>query len=177
RDVAVLSLEGRPPLPEDRYERPRVRAVLPKYAGDLLARLVGPGKPYDDVQQFRTDAAAYSDRPAEVTSYRRAPLRALLSAFLAFAMCGCMVPAAWMPGLVAVLGLRHLSEDGRQVLRDLDEGAHREAAIAAVNADPWVRLCGAAQLHADLELRDRLKRPIVEADPERQARTAASGLL
>jgi eukaryotic-like serine/threonine-protein kinase len=177
-EVAVLSLEGRArPLEDARGRRRAIRALLPLYAADLLARLLEVRQPYRNVQEFQAELLACRDRPAQATAARRAAALALSVALLGLAMSCCMIPAGWAPGLVSAIVLTVEFETRSQILRDLEEGAWSEAAVATVNPNPLVRLRGVAQLQADLRLRDELKKTIDDADRERETRLATDWLL
>ena len=177
-EVAVLALEGHPWSAEDSQNRERpVRAVLPEYAADFLARLVGTSRPYRAVQEFQAGLEACRDRPAQVTAARRAACLALSSTLVGFVLLSCMIPAGWLPGMVTVILQTVELEAKSKALRDLEQGTWREAAASAVNPDPLVRLVGVSRLQGDLQLRDELKKQIEEEDNVRQARLATNGLL
>jgi hypothetical protein len=80
-------------------------------------------------------------------------------------------------GFTWVLGLWVQVETGKRALHDLEEGAWREFAVAAVNPDPQVRLRGLAQLDEDLRLGDQLRGQIERDQLEYDARQQTNGWL
>jgi uncharacterized RDD family membrane protein YckC len=176
--AAVLTLEGRRWRPDEAPRRQRaVRAPLPEHAADLLARLLGLQKPFDDVQQFERELQATRDRPAEVTRGRRAAHLTVLTALIFFVVSACLLPAGWMPGLLSIAMFSGEVQNNKQILLNLEEGTWREFAASAVNPSPWVRLGGLAQLNADLQLRDRLQKRMDRDQREREARLKAMSWL
>ena len=78
--TALLALRGTPP---EWDERPAGAGVpLPGHASAVLGRLLGAGRPYVDLREFRAALAAVADKPAETTRPRRLAHVALLTAFL-----------------------------------------------------------------------------------------------
>ncbi|HLJ97498.1 MAG TPA: protein kinase [Gemmataceae bacterium] len=68
--VAVLTLEGHS-RPAGRCAEP-IRAPIPEHAAQMLDRLLGVGKSYDRVEEFKGDLMASADQPIEVTRGLRA---------------------------------------------------------------------------------------------------------
>jgi hypothetical protein len=177
-EVAVLALEGRPrDLKTVPDRKPGIRALLPQHAVELLGRLLSVGKPYRSVQKFHAALLDVADRPAEVTPGRRAACLAVSTALVGLAVLSCMMPAGWAPGFMVTIGQTVELDARHRALQDLDQGAGREAAVAAVNPNPLVRLRGIAQFEADMRLRAQLKKRIDEEDAIVQARLGSNWLL
>jgi hypothetical protein len=152
--VAALTL-GRRPRPPSRTDP--IRAPVPLYAGRILGRLLGDGKPYRDVGQFQADLKASADQPAEVSRGRRATYLAVLGAFLFVGLGCCMLPAGWYNQFFPSVALLESIHKKEQLLEELEQGALLDFAVRTVNPDPLVHLRGAVQLDADYQLRDRLR--------------------
>jgi eukaryotic-like serine/threonine-protein kinase len=177
-EVAVQALQGRQWRPSDAQARkPHVHAPLPVYAAKIMGRLLGSPKSYADLREFQGELLACRDRPAEVTPGRRIAHVAVLAAMLGLAVCSCMLPAGWVPGFLAVVFLTVEMEHEKEALQNLERGAYCESAVAVLNPNPLQRLRAAAQLEADLRLRDQLQQQISQCNRERQARVATNQLL
>jgi uncharacterized RDD family membrane protein YckC len=151
-EVAVLALEGRPRGPEARGP---IRAPLPLPAHRLLGRLLGDDEPLRDPAALQAGLEGLADRPAEVSRGRRLAHLGVLAVLLSVAF-SWMLLAGSFNQLVSFAALQESIQENQRCLRDLEEGALRDAAVAAINPDPLPRLHGAAQLEADYRLRDRL---------------------
>jgi hypothetical protein len=170
RKVAVLALEGRhrtAGAPAD-----AVRAPVPVHAARFLARLLGAPPPLENADQVRAELAAMRGRPTHVTRPRRAAQLALQAAFLAVGL-GFMTVSGCLPTFVPPLAVRTDGLLRDQSRADLEEGAWREFAVAALNPAPTARVGALVQADADLLLAERLRERIRHAFREHDARLEA----
>ncbi len=149
---AVLALEGRP-----REDAGHVRAPVPPYAGRLLDRLLGAGKPYADAREFARELEATRDRPAEVAPGRRAAHVVVLSAAVFIGLFS-MILSAWLREVPGLIALRETQKEGLKVLRRL------EAPAASGRAGEEGELAGRLQERLDAEGRE-LEARVGSADP------------
>jgi hypothetical protein len=176
--VAVLALEGRPRRADESASATEsIRAPVPEHAARLLDRLLGEGKPYRGVREWRADLQATRDRPAEVTRGRRAAHVAVLTAFLSVGLCCCMMPGGWLTGFPPLVGLSVERQVNRRVLQELEAAAARDFAAGVLHPQPLARPAAVYRLRADLKLRDRLRERLERDEREFQARLeGANGL-
>ncbi len=133
--TALLALRGTPP---EWDERPAGAGVpLPGHAAAVLGRLLGAGRPYADLREFRAALAAVADKPAETTRPRRLAHVALLAAFLSFGLCSGLAPVAFIAPVAAAIAPERVRviEAYRERLHEV---ADRDAADAAA-AEPAQR--------------------------------------
>jgi eukaryotic-like serine/threonine-protein kinase len=148
RQTARLALEGRPP-PEDRPRR--VRAPIPRHALLLLDRLVGVGKPFATVAEFRAALAASRELPATVSGARRGIHLVVVALLLSF-------------GLLWTFTAGPLFNASRFVGR----------LLAGVEAEMLVRRIDDGQVPATAGERERLRRKAERVRAEGDALTASA---
>ncbi len=175
--AAVLALEGWP-----RPRARRVRAPLPEHAARLLGRLLGEKHPYRDAEAFRAELASTHEKPAEVTRARRAAHLAVLAVALYFSLFSCCLGPVVMgtvgpTSLTPLLILSEQEDEGRRVLRGLEEAAAGDFASGILSPQPLARPAAVYRLHADLELCERLRDKINRVEGERLARLARGNQL
>jgi hypothetical protein len=166
RQAAVLALEGRPRPPGAKAAA--IHAPVPGHAARLLRPLLGAAPPYTAVRQVQSALAADRDRPQEVTRPRRLAHLTVQAAFLTPGLV-LMLIGGCVHNTVPPLHQRTLMLWTEEARDDLDEGAWREAAVASLSPSSAARLRGAAQLHADLRLRQRLEARLERDRREREA--------
>jgi hypothetical protein len=170
--TAVLALEGQPRVRAD-----SVQAPLPDHVVGLLDRLLGKGKPYQDVQEFQTNLRATYSLPAEVTRGRRTGHVAALAAFLFVGLCCCMMPAGWVGGFQHLLVFSVQGHEARRVLRGLEDQAARDFTAGVFVPQPLARPAAVSQLAADLQLRDRYRQKLEADERAFEARKKAASSL
>jgi hypothetical protein len=156
RQAAVLALEGKPRPP--RAAPAGVRAPLPEHAARLLDRLLGAGKPYAGLSEFRSDLAAAADKPTETTRPRRlAHLAVLAVLFWLGPGTGLAIAAILFLGLPMTLFFQGL---GIEDLQGSVRAVVAQDAAGALNPDPTTRLLAVRQAREDLQLHDALGRVV-----------------
>jgi hypothetical protein len=152
RDVATLCLEGRPRPPKS--ATPAIRAPVPRYAADLLDRLVDPGDSYRNVRHFQRYLKATADKPGAVTRDRRLAHAALLAALLSLGLAAGLVPMLIHGFFPFFMQSTSLQAD-EQKQGDLRFLAIQDA-VATLQTDPWARCLALQQLKDDLHLREQV---------------------
>jgi hypothetical protein len=157
--VATLALGGAP---------------LPLHAAQIVSRLAAGPARYQQLEQFQADLRATCDSTTEVTRARRAAHLGIMAACLLipFAASVAAFIAAFYgspPFDSVALASRHVL-GGQAVRRDLEAGAARDLAGAAINPDAQVRLAGACRWLADQRLAQRLREHLADERRELQAR-------
>ncbi len=164
--TAVLALEGGP---RPANEKPvGVRAPLPRYASELVGRLLNVGPPYTNVREFRAALAASADKPVETTRGRRLAHLAVLAVFLCFGLCAGFSPAAFMPSMAAVFASTRVQQT--EGLRERMAEVMAQDAAALEQADAAHRDAALEQSGRDARLNEALGAALERARQERQAR-------
>ena len=149
--TAVLALEG-----EHRPANARpagVRAPLPRYASEMVGRLLAVGPPYRDAQEFRAALAASAEKPVETTRGRRFAHLAVLTVCLSFGMCAGLSPVAMIsPVAVVIASFRIRQTEG---LRERMAEVMAQDAAALEKADPKNRPIA---LRRSAKMRSSMKR-------------------
>jgi uncharacterized RDD family membrane protein YckC len=155
--TAVLALEGCPRPTDGPAPAPTsVRAPLPMHAARFLDRLLGKGKPFRDLRQFKEQLEATAERPMEVTEGRRLGQVMLLVPLLALGVL-TMFGATLLPAVFHLGSLMWERAETRRLLREMNADTAADLASGLANPQPLGRAWSASQLRADLELRDRLR--------------------
>jgi hypothetical protein len=132
------------------------------------------GGAFQDVEQFRAALGATRDSLTSVNQSRRAAQLALLAACLcvpALLSVGVfLVALALSPPFVSLVDTSNALGQAERARQDLDAGAARELAVAAISPDPRVRLAGVCQWEADGHLASQLHEQRTVARREQQAR-------
>jgi hypothetical protein len=150
--TAVLALEGHP-----RWVTGPIRAPVPRHATRFLERLLGQGRPYQDVREFQAQLETTRDRPAEITQGRRAAHVGVLTVLLSVGLF-CMMMASGLLVGVERLSLRSTSlKVSRWEFQHLEAHAARNFAGRILNPQPLARLAAVHQLRADLKRCDQLR--------------------
>jgi uncharacterized RDD family membrane protein YckC len=164
--ATLLALRGTPP---EWDERPAgVGVPLPGHAVAILNRLLGAGKPYADVREFRSALAAAADKPAETGRPRRLAHLAVLTAFLSFGLCSGIFATPFFAPIVAAFIPFHVKE-AEAIRARLQEVAAQDAAAAQAE-DPLQRRLAEANAGQDAQLTAALDQEIDRARQEYEAR-------
>ena len=155
RQTAVLMLEGMPRLPSARPGP--LRAPVPRYATEPLARLTRAQRPYARVQDFLAAMQEVRHRPPAVSRTRRGIALVLQGLLLALGV-GCMLAISLnITYLAFVATYQFPGFVGEVALEDLDQIIGRESAALLADSDPLDAPARVAQLNEDLRLRAQLK--------------------
>ncbi len=168
-ETALLALRGR--AAERGRRTAGVGVPLPGHAIAILGRLVGAGRSYANLQEFRAALAAVADKPAETTRPRRLAHVALLTAFLSFGLCAGLAPTGFFPaGHAASLVLRIRQQEA---LRERLKEVHAQDQAGTQAANPVQRQTALRQLQEDERLAAELDRKLERTQREHTARLEA----
>jgi hypothetical protein len=170
RQTATLLLEGQV-RPAEAMEG-RIRAPLPGYAAKLLRRLLSDAG-YKRPEDFQADLLQSDEESNEINRARRAAYQAVAVAFLS-PVLAWMLFASYATDFIGVIPYKILSWEEPTV-----EQLRTRAVVGfAACVSDWSllgRLQAAIQGLDGIRLADELKRVIIHAEQEREARLRYSG--
>ncbi len=165
--AAALLLEGKP-RPPGAPPRP-IRAPVPQYASELLARLACVARPFRRVRDFQAALQTVGDRPPTVSRARRSVALVGQAAVLAIGVGFMLALSFIMIHLTFATTYLFPAALGQVALDDLDKDVRRNDALLAV-APPAI----ASQWQDDARAQARLRDDLDFVQRRREAILASS---
>jgi hypothetical protein len=151
KQAAVLLLEGRP-RPPGVKPRP-IRAPVPMYASELLARLSGVAKPFRKVQEFQVELTGVRDRPPTVGRVRRSVSLVVQAAALSLGVGFMLTLSVLLIQVMFLATFLFPGVLGQIALEDLHQEIVQKEVLLAAGPDPGVESALDGDMQAEARLR------------------------